>query len=83
MSNTLAFLNPVIVNPGATGYDNDHHVLLNYRNKWASFPNSPKSIILSYDGPVADRLGFGALLTTDSNGSLETSKFQGSLSYTN
>jgi len=79
---SLAFLNPVIVNPGATAYDDNHHILLNYRNKWASFPDSPKSIILSYDGPVADRLGFGALLTTDSNGSLETSKFQGSLSYT-
>lgn len=78
---SLAFLNPVIVNPGATAFDKDHHLLLNYRNKWASFPGSPKSIILSYDGPVADRLGFGALLATDSNGGLETTKVQGSLSY--
>jgi len=78
---SLAFLNPVIVNPGATGFDDDHHVLLNYKNKWASFPGTPKSLILSYDGPIADRLGFGALLVTDSNGALETSKFQGSVSY--
>jgi len=79
---SLSFLNPVVINPGATGYDGDHHILLNYRNKWASFPGAPKSILLSYDGPIADRLGFGALLQTDSNGSLETSKFQGSFSYT-
>ncbi len=77
-----SFLNPVIINPGATGANKEHSLLLNYRNNWASFPGTPKSLILSYDGRVADRLGFGALLNTDSNGGLETTKFQGSLSYT-
>jgi len=79
---SLSFLNPVVVNPGATGFDREHHILLNYRNKWASFPGSPKSIVLSYDGPIADRLGFGAMLVTDSNGDLKTTKVQGSLAYT-
>ena len=77
-----SFLNPIIINPGATGADESHHLLLNYKNTWAGFEGTPKSLILSYDGRVADRLGFGALLTTDSNGDLETTKFQGSLSYT-
>lgn len=79
---TMSFLNPVLVNPGATGFEKEHHVLLNYRNEWASFPGSAKSIILSYDGPIADRLGFGAMLISDTNGSLETTKFQGSIAYT-
>jgi len=79
---SMSFLNPVLVNPGATGFDKEHHVLLNYRNEWASFPGSAKSIILSYDGPIADRLGFGGMLISDSNGSLETTKLQGSLAYT-
>jgi len=79
---TMSFLNPVLVNPGATGIKKEHHILLNYRNEWASFPGTAKSFILSYDGPVADRLGFGAIFINDSNGSLETTKFQGSLSYT-
>ena len=79
---SLSFLNPILINPGATGKDAGHHLLLNYRNQWSTFEGSPKSIILSYDGPVADRLGFGALLLTDSNGELETTKLQGSLSYT-
>ncbi len=78
---SLSFLNPVLVNPGATAADGNHHVLLNYKNNWASFDKSPKSIILSYDGPVADRLGFGAMLITDSNGDLRTTKFQGTVSY--
>lgn len=79
---SLSFLNPVLVNPGATGKDGKHNVLLNYKNDWASFEDTPKSVMLSYDGPVADRLGFGAMLITDSNGALRTSKLQGTLSYT-
>jgi len=79
---TLAFLNPVIVNPGATGAMGTHQIIVNYKNKWASFPDSPKSYHLSYDGPVADRLGFGVLAAADSNGALETTKIQASLSYT-
>jgi len=79
---SLSFLNPVIINPGATGSDGDHHLLLNYKNTWASFEGAPKSLILSYDGPVADRLSFGALLITDTNGELKTTKAQGSVSYT-
>lgn len=79
---SLSFLNPVLVNPGATGKDDNHRVLLNYKNGWASFDGTTKSVILSYDGPVADRLGFGAMLVTDSNGDLETTKGQGTLSYT-
>jgi len=79
---TLAFLNPVLINPGATGAMGTHQIIVDYKNKWASFPDSPKSYHLSYDGPMGNRLGFGVLAATDTNGSLETSKVQGSLSYT-
>ena len=79
---TLSFLNPVLINPGATGAMGTHQAIVNYKNKWATFPDSPKSYLISYDGPVADRLGFGLLASADRNGSLETSKVQASLAYT-
>lgn len=79
---TMSFLNPVLLNPGATATAGTHQMILNYKNKWATFPGSPKTFIVSYDGPVADRLGFGAMFLSDRNGSLEISKVQGSLSYT-
>lgn len=79
---SLSFLNPVLINPGATGSSGEHHLLLNYKNTWASFEDAPKSLILSYDGPLADRLSFGAMLLTDTNGELKTTKGQGSVSYT-
>lgn len=79
---SLAFMNPVLVNPGATGGDFNHHIILNYKNNWATHERSPKSLILSYDGPIADRLGLGGMLLTDTNGDLKTTKLQGSVSYT-
>ena len=79
---SLSFLNPVLVNPGATAKDGEHRLLLNYKNTWSSFEGSPQSVILSYDGPVADRLGFGGQLISDSNGDLRMTKAQGQVSYT-
>jgi len=79
---TQHFINPILINPGVTGIDEDRHILFNYRNKWASFPGAPKTVTFSYNGPIANRLGFGALVMNDSNAGLRTTKGQLSLSYT-
>lgn len=78
---TQSFVHHQLINPGAVG-SKDKQVLVNYRNKWASFPDSPKTLLASYDGPISGRLGFGGLLLQDNNGALRTSKGQLSLSYT-
>ncbi len=78
---TSYYLNPVLVNPGATGYEDYHQVILNYRNTWASFPGSPSTGTLSYNGPMGNRVGFGVLAYSDSFGALNTTKGQVSLSY--
>jgi len=74
-------LYPVLINPGATGASGNSQVVFNYRNKWAAFPNSPKTLTFSYDGDIGNRLGFGGLLLSDSFGELETTKGQVSFSY--
>ena len=78
---TSYYLNPVLVNPGATGYEEYHQVVLNYRNAWASFPGSPSTGTLSYNGPIGNRVGLGILAYSDSFGALNTTKGQVSLSY--
>jgi type IX secretion system PorP/SprF family membrane protein len=78
---TSYYLNPVLVNPGATGYEGYHQVILNYRNAWASFPGSPSTGTLSYNGPIGNRIGLGVLAYSDSYGALSTTKGQVSLSY--
>ena len=78
---TMSQLNPVLVNPGAIGWEDSHQLIANYRNKWATFPGSPKSFLVSYDGPLAQNLSFGAQVLSDSNGSLNLTKVQGGFSY--
>lgn len=79
---TQHFINPVLVNPGATGNSVHHRLIGNYRSNWSTFPGAPKSYFFSYDGPIGNRLGFGALLLSDRNGDLQTTKGQAALSYT-
>jgi type IX secretion system PorP/SprF family membrane protein len=76
------FIHPVLVNPGATGIQDYQQLILNYRNTWATFEDAPKTITLNFNGPIGNRLGFGAQLFRDSFGALETSKGMLSLSYT-
>lgn len=76
------FIYPVLVNPGATGIQDYQQLILNYRNTWATFEGAPKTITLNFNGPIGNRLGFGAQLFRDSFGALETSKGMLSLSYT-
>lgn len=78
---TQSFINPVLVNPGATGFNGGHQLILNYRNKWSSFDGSPKAYSISYDGTLVDRLGVGVLLFQDNFGALRTNKGQLSFSY--
>jgi len=75
------FLNPVLVNPGASGFEDHQELLINYRNSWATFPGSPRTVTFSYNGPIGNRLGIGALLMTDRFTALQTTKGQVSVAY--
>ena len=76
---TQHFVNPVLINPGATGFDQAHSFLFNYRNKWAGFPGAPRTIAFSYDGTVMDKVGLGGFVMQDEFGALKV--FKGQVSY--
>jgi type IX secretion system PorP/SprF family membrane protein len=78
---TQSYINPYLVNVGATGFSGYQQLFFNYRNNWSTFEGAPKTITLGYNGPVADRLGMGALFLQDTYGGLTTSKGQVSFSY--
>jgi type IX secretion system PorP/SprF family membrane protein len=75
------FVNPILINPGATGFDEAHSFLFNYRNKWASFPGAPRTYAFSYDGVVADKVGLGGFVMQDQFGALQSLKAQLSYAY--
>ena len=78
---TQYFLSPFLLNPGAAGQNEYSQVLANYRNTWASFPGSPRTITISYDGPIGNRIGLGLIGVTDSYAAFSTSKGGINLSY--
>ncbi len=79
---TQANLAPNLINPGAVGYNMDHNVLVNYRNKWSGIDGAPRTITLAYNGAVGNRLGLGVNILSDKFGELETFKGGLGLSYT-
>lgn len=72
---------PILVNPAYAGFNSESQLLFNYKNTYATFPNSPKDYTISYNGPVSQKLGFGALLFNDVAGDLSRIKGQAALNY--
>ncbi len=75
-------ITPSLINAGAIGANDYQELFVNYRNTWAGFEDSPKTVLIAYNGPVGNRLGFGAQLLSDSYANLNTTKGQVGLSYT-
>jgi type IX secretion system PorP/SprF family membrane protein len=79
---TQSQLNPQLINPGAIGYGLNHQIFVNYRNKWSGIDGAPRTLTLSYNGAVGNRLGVGVNVLSDKFGELETTKGELGLSYT-
>ncbi len=76
---TQYYLNPVLINPGATGFENQQEFILKYRNVWSGFDGSARTYTLLYNGPVGDRMGLGGQLLSDRVGKYRT--FTGSVNF--
>ena len=50
---------PVLINPGYTGFEDEHQFLVNARNSWSGFPGAPQSYTALYHGPVGNNLALG------------------------
>ena len=79
---TQYFMTPFLVNPGATGQSEYGQVVANYRNAWATFPGSPKTVTIGYDGALGNRIGIGVIGVSDSYAAFNTTKGGLNLSYT-
>ncbi len=79
---TQYFMTPFLINPGATGQNEYGQFIANYRNTWASFSGSPKTMTIAYDGVLGNRIGIGLIGISDSFAAFSTSKGGLNLSYT-
>lgn len=74
-------LNPILINPGYTGFQDHHNLLFNYNNQLSAWPGAPKTVTASYNGPVNEHIGLGAMLSSDNAASLVTNRTQLSYAY--
>ena len=59
------YLQPILFNPGATGFQGDHQLLAGYKHMWSDFPDAPRTFTGIYHGSFADNLGLGFQVLTD------------------
>ena len=58
-------INPVLVNPAATGANGGQNFFLHYKNQWTGFPGAPSTVAINYNGAVGQKMGLGAYLSND------------------
>ncbi len=78
---TQYYLKPILVNPGATGFENEHDLMVNYRNRWAGFDDAPRNYLFSYNGRITDNVGLGAMISSHNIGVDRRLRAQLSYSY--
>jgi type IX secretion system PorP/SprF family membrane protein len=72
-------VNPVLVNPAFTGNGDKYYLFGHYRTQWTGFANAPQSYALSINGPLAEKVGIGAMILNENFGL--TNRLRGQLSY--
>lgn len=75
------YLQPILINVGATGFQGDHQLLAGYRHAWSDFPDAPRTFTGIYQGSFADNLGIGFQLMTDQVGVARTNFGQLNFAY--
>jgi type IX secretion system PorP/SprF family membrane protein len=67
---------PILVNPGYTGFQDEHEFLGNVRSTYTGFPGKPTAYTLMYSGPVGDKLALGGGIFSENIGDINTLKLQ-------
>ena len=73
------YFQPVLINPGATGFQGDHQVMGAYRRTYSDFDGAPRTFTALYHGSFANKIGLGLQLMSDKVGVGQL--FEGQLSY--
>ncbi|MCB9265121.1 MAG: PorP/SprF family type IX secretion system membrane protein [Lewinellaceae bacterium] len=56
---------PVLVNPSAAGFGDQHQFQLNARAQWSGFVDAPKTYSAQYNGPIGTNFGLGVGVLTE------------------
>lgn len=74
-------VNPVLINPAFSGTSGKYQIFGHLRNQWTGFPGQPKTYALSFNAPLLDKVGIGAMLLNESFGLVDRTRGQLSYAY--
>ncbi|MDQ3140742.1 MAG: PorP/SprF family type IX secretion system membrane protein [Bacteroidota bacterium] len=78
---TQYHLNPFLINPAHTGFENKASLLFNFRNQWAGFDEAPKGLTFAINAAPANNMGLGALIYAENYGVANRFIGQGNYAY--
>lgn len=58
-------LSPILINPAAAGFYEQHQVQFHARAQWTGFPDAPKTVGALYNGPIGNTFGVGVGIFTE------------------
>ena len=67
---------PIILNPGAAGFDNEYQLQVNARAAWAGFDDAPTTLGVRFNGPIGNNFGLGAAIFSESAAQINRVKGQ-------
>lgn len=69
-------ISPILVNPGAAGFNETYDLQFNARTQWAGFEDNPRTISARYNGPLGRTFGLGVGVFSESAAQQTRSKLQ-------
>ena len=74
-------INPILINPAAAGFNEQHELMLNARGSWTGFIDAPRNFNVNYNGPIGNRFGLGLAVVTESAAQISTIKGRGNFAF--
>ncbi len=74
-------INPILINPAAAGFNEQHELMLNARGSWTGFVDAPRNFNINYNGPIGNRFGLVLAVLTESAAQLSTIRGRGNFAF--
>lgn len=72
-------LNPFLINPAHSGFEQNNRLVFNFRNHWAGFEDAPKGLTLGINGSPAANMGLSGIVYNENFG--VANRFTGQVNY--
>ena len=74
-------VNPTLINPAYAGSTDKFQIFGHYRAQFSDFKDAPRTYNVSFNGPIAEKVGLGAMVLSEKYGVMDRLRAQLSYAY--